>query len=445
MNKFFQTLKKDYIQNKVMINLIILSALILCSMITQIATIVTILFAIFVIGFSSIEDGFYYIIFCAPFCGAVCLFNEQIFIYTIMAAYIILNLLKKIIKKELKIKWYFALSIGLFAIYLFLPFGGYDGFKFLYAGLFLIYIFMAYCLYIIKDSINIKKFIFFAVLGLFVSAVYSAFISYIPNVNALFVKYYDGSYFRFSGLFDNPNYFAGYCALLLAVISSYIMLTKPTKSMWFQLLIVLVFGLATLSKAFLVLVGILTGCFLIHLIIKCYKNEIHKKYVPLIIGMVIILLIVFFTIFAQRYNFTKEFDINDLTTGRYEIWVYYLATLSSSVLTLLFGFGVQNIIINDNGTMSAHNIYIELLQKLGVLGMLILLALIILFFVFAITKNKNKICVSAFLPFAIFVIYGLIESMLYNAGLSILIPFVIVFPFFNLFSKDVKVQNNEKQ
>ena len=144
MKEIYVYMKNEYLQRRFVYNLIVLAVLCLCSMITQFATIVTILFAIFVIGFSSMEDGVYYIIFCAPFCGGVRLFDEQIFIYAIMAAYIILNLLKKLIKKELKIKWYFALLVGLFVVYIFLPFGGYDAFKFIYIGLFLLYILMIY-------------------------------------------------------------------------------------------------------------------------------------------------------------------------------------------------------------------------------------------------------------------------------------------------------------
>ena len=66
-------------------------------------------------------------------------------------------------------------------------------------------------------------------------------------------------------------------------------------------------------------------------------------------------------------------DLNALTTGRFNVWVYNFEYFGEHPWQFLFGKGINSPLINNKGH---HNVYIEMLWHLGLIGELMVFALL---------------------------------------------------------------------
>lgn len=70
---------------------------------------------------------------------------------------------------------------------------------------------------------------------------------------------------------------------------------------------------------------------------------------------------------------TGETDINALTTGRFNIWLMYIEYLVNNLKLAIFGSGVNAGLIEGR---AAHNTYIDVFYHLGILGGMLLVSLL---------------------------------------------------------------------
>lgn len=143
------------------------------------------------------------------------------------------------------------------------------------------------------------------------------------------------------------------------------------------LISILLIGFLTGSRTFLVEVGI--GIGLISIFMLCHPQ---KANILVIFCLFIFIGLSFFYIISNSsllsefldstiYRFNK-LESNDISNGRFDIWDQYILFFSNHIEYLLFGgvnFG------NSNIDMVAHNMILEQLASIGLVGSLIVFAL----------------------------------------------------------------------
>lgn len=166
---------------------------------------------------------------------------------------------------------------------------------------------------------------------------------------------------RFCGLFDDPNFFS---AVNCTAISSILFANKKlTKRHILLLVFFIVVGFLTYSKSYILTLAVIMAVYVL-------KNGRHIfRSVMLLVGMIAILLTVEYilkvdilSLFLSRFE-TAD-DINDLTTGRWGLWLQYLEYIFDDITVLFFGDGFNSRTIYR----ASHNTFIEMLFRYGIIG-----------------------------------------------------------------------------
>lgn len=185
-------------------------------------------------------------------------------------------------------------------------------------------------------------------------------------------------YNRFSGLYNDPNYYA--INVILAMCAVVFLYARKDLSWWKSasfIVVLAVFAIMTRSKsAFLMLV--------VPILLLFNVTRKQKKYAIQIVVLVALLVVVYFamtgkiTWFASiTGRFKIDTDFESLTTGRTTLWISYMQYLKDNPIKAIFGSGLSSPIL---GTRGAHNTYIDILYYLGIIpGALYLFTVINLF------------------------------------------------------------------
>ncbi len=183
--------------------------------------------------------------------------------------------------------------------------------------------------------------------------------------------FWASSFNRFQGLFADPNY---YMALLITAMTLLLRMRDCGKIQTIPFLLLemcfIFFGALTYSKTFflLLIMLVLMG------IISLFQN---KKYLLGSVCVVIAGLVTWFlfsgtTIFSVvLFRFRSATNLDDLTTGRSEVYVNYMNAITSSISSFLFGAGLAA----ENLGKDPHNLFLEILYYLGAVGLLLMVIL----------------------------------------------------------------------
>lgn len=170
---------------------------------------------------------------------------------------------------------------------------------------------------------------------------------------------------RFRGLIADPNYYMTMLVMGLVVLAKLRdcrHIGAPTFLVVAACYVVL--GLMTYSKTFIVMLALLV---LIYILWQFYNNK-HIR--GLIISLAILACIPWL-LFAEESPFAVVLarfgsgsDLSDMTTGRTDVYAAYLKEIFSGWEVFSFGVGMA-----DEGLVrDPHNIFIELVYYLGILG-----------------------------------------------------------------------------
>lgn len=188
---------------------------------------------------------------------------------------------------------------------------------------------------------------------------------------------------RFHGLIGDPNF---YMTMLIMGLCLLIKLreTNRLKTVPFVLMAVAmtVLGVLTYSKTFFLVLILLGVTYIIW-------QFVRKKILWGIILVVTVVVAAEFLIFSDDSPFAVVVarllgseDLNDLTTGRMDVYMQYLDAITKNPLTFFFGYGFGAPDLPDD----PHNIYLEIGYYCGTVG----LCLIVAFFASVITGMKDQ-------------------------------------------------------
>ena len=120
----------------------------------------------------------------------------------------------------------------------------------------------------------------------------------------------------------------------------------------------------------------------------------------------------FETVIARFSNATEgdELDVNALTTGRTDIWAMYLKYILSNIKTAVFGDGIS---VGFYNQMAAHNTYIDIFRHLGIVGgsLLFVSLKMILSESVVVTKGRNLLNYSVIV--CVLIMYFFLSELFY--------------------------------
>lgn len=316
------------------------------------------------------------------------------------------------------------------------------------------YIFFAY-----RKQICARKVADGLLVGMLVSVAAAGFMYFIPACKitifewgriitkgvgkSLFLS--DGTYTRLKLMTFHINHLSCFCGFALAYICHLFMNKKDfnVKEKIFYIVscvFALLIGALTLSKSFIVVCAVIALYMLVY-IIKTYKLKSLYVICPVaLVGALgcVVLWDKVLHVLSRFVAYDGSF-LDMITTGRASIWKNFMSDMFASPLKILFGAGFLHPDVVSIGT---HNMYVDILYRVGFVGVCALVALAVYFVKSA--GIKLKIDWKKMLPILIILLFAIQEACMDERFLFVLIGAALMFENENKIEKQVEV-DYEKQ
>lgn len=249
-----------------------------------------------------------------------------------------------------------------------------DGF---YSGMNFVFMFyLIYFVYVYHKEIDIARCFNYLLLGMVVTALLAMIAAKIPTF-AIQVSYYDSEYFRLQLFTMHMNFLSMLCMFQISyAIYSFFHKKRHWAIDTAAIIVSLVLGLCTLSKAFVIIV---IGCLIYTIICLIIKFKLKSiTFIACVLGFIAVVSLIFKSYLADIYSrFFIYFEDHSfwaqITTGRTEIWVKYFDEIFSSPQKALFGVGLFT---SDIQVAGPHNSFIFLLYRFGLVGLVLIAVLV---------------------------------------------------------------------
>lgn len=181
---------------------------------------------------------------------------------------------------------------------------------------------------------------------------------------------------RFAGLYLDPNYYS--TGMIISLCLLVVLFHKKDIRLFTLALFsvpIVYFLIQTYSKSAIIML-------FVPLAYLIYSLSTKKNYLAVVViivlsvtavvlalsGKIPALDIVLSRIEASDIG-SGDVDINTLTTGRFDLWKIYIEHLIKNTKTLVFGDGITAELLTGRAT---HNVYLEMLYHIGLVGTLLL-------------------------------------------------------------------------
>lgn len=229
---------------------------------------------------------------------------------------------------------------------------------------------------------------------------------------------------RSSGFLGDPNY----CAAMLLMTQALLCVLYYYKSMgnefWIYTGVLIPLGLYTYSKSYILCISVL--CVMLFLFVLLPKHRVWAAIA--LVSMIAVVYLIMQGKIPLVQTVLERFTHGSLLTGRSQLNDDYLAYIFNDMRSLFFGSGVTTDRFYG-ARNNVHNIYIELLFKLGIIGtVLYFFALFSAFGVRYIRKDIMRIPVINGLPLLFFLVIFAFLAGVTNYAL----PFYFCIVYFGL-------------
>lgn len=326
-----------------------------------------------------------------------------------------------------------------------------------------------------KEKINFKQATFSLIIGLLISCFIGIFWKTYPRLSNFYHITYALGSLRFSALFPNTNAFA---LLLLFVLGALFVLylNKQVKYLFYPVyVLILSFSFATVSKTVFVILLIGIPLFIIFQLVKLKDGKSRLKFLVAIIIATIVAIcmqLIDFELITQRIlaplkdmadksnkpcesveEIGGEQLLNELTTGRLDLWINSIREIVNDFRGFLFGhqLGSEYSIggYGSNTLSSPHNSYLQCIYHIGSIGFILILLSIFSDFRKKSLINFNK---NAIVFVTIFVLLmGVLDNFSYMAFIFISLLVIslkpISFSGLDVFQKDdqTSIENDKNK
>lgn len=277
--------------------------------------------------------------------------------------------------------------------------------------MYITYLPLFYLFFAMRKEFDIHQTMNFMMVGIILSSSLSLIFQFMPGFK-FDIFFQDNSEKRFMAFTNHPNslYIR---ALFCLTYYMYMLVQNKIKPFMFIPIycITAVIILSTLSKLGITLLAFFTIITAVLFLLKDFKSRI--KYVLMFGILVLIIGLIcheYITEIFKRFIYDKSFNIdiiNTITTGRDDIWAAYIKACTKTPVKLLFGNGLltPEVYIPAQGKRRAcHSLYIFILYRFGLIGMIAIGALIYLM-IKSVNRKTPKL--SACLPLIMFLIVGI--------------------------------------
>lgn len=182
---------------------------------------------------------------------------------------------------------------------------------------------------------------------------------------------------RFSGLYTDPNYYA--IGLIISLCLLVVLLHRKETNVFFAALVtvpIVYFLIQTYSKSAVIMLFLPVALLL-------YSWFTKKQYFSALLLIICAIAVVILALSGripalelviERFGLgesssSSNVDINELTTGRFDLWLMYTKYLINNLSSFLFGDSVGAGYLNG---FAAHNTYFDVLYYLGAVGGILL-------------------------------------------------------------------------
>lgn len=254
------------------------------------------------------------------------------------------------------------------------------------------------CILSRSERIDYHSVLMFFSIGIIVASLLGLFMEYIPNIEK-YVQYgqikgirNNDLVSRFAGLQGNANHYTIDISIALASLLTYNLSTKFRKIDIVIMSVLLIFGLMSISKSFVLSVAIM-----IVFAIVFQKNKSFGKKTAMVlmmgVGLFIIYLCIndtiFFEAILKRFQNDSNASLSTITTGRTDIWKIYYEIFKTDIKVLLIGAGIS---VRDYRGIATHNFLIEIIYHIGLLGGFCYYKCIKSTMPFLPKRPENKVC-----------------------------------------------------
>lgn len=409
-----QNLKKYYNDNKLLINCAIVAILFFVNcFIEGFSIIVFALVAGFII-FSNISIGFSLLVFTIPYC---CLddFNSIYLFFGCLLIFLVRSYIVMLFVDKKKLPWPFVISVIIFIIYSFLPFGDYNWAMVIKMGIILLLVLFFNLLLMYSKELNIKLNISILAVSMVISV--SFYLTYFisPYMASKKVWSNGDDFIRFTALFPNPNNLAMLSEICLALLTYYVLRNKFNWIDTISYITFAVLGISSLSKTFLILFLVMLFILFIWMC-KRFSKQIFWTIIAVCTGIILIAIFAsdyLFTylnrfMFLDPENLTLEEILNVITTYRYGLWKSVIDYLLMNPIVLVFGRGLGAPLIES---ISAHNFYLSMVYEIGIVGSLLFVSMFVILYFCHKKRTKFKFHSAIFVPILIIGMLMMVEDL----------------------------------
>lgn len=275
-----------------------------------------------------------------------------------------------------------------------------------------------------RSEMDLRRIVRLYAASLVFSSLICVFSDYLPGIKSYIrdvsFRYSDSgeSLSRYAGLMGNPNYYTLSLNVAIAVLVSRIVVAKGRFLDVVLIVLMVVFGLLSLSKSF-----VLALAFTMLVVVAYLVVSRPLRTGLFLIAIMAVAVIALLAIGPQYADVLLErllpgfgvasVDINQYTTYRFDKFALYTDYLVSHVDVLLFGNGFGMLIDGH----ASHNIFLEGIYYFGCIGFILLCAI----FVYAAAICATGKGFLRFLPLLVFLFRGLAI----NAWSSITLAFYL--------------------
>ncbi len=379
--------------------------------------------------------------YCLAFSGFLILFiGISVCTFVLILARFIIDLCKKNIKIE-KLPLILTAVISVVFSAIFYDVNSYGALQGLMIVGILFYFYIIFCY---RKQFKARACCTYLLLGITVSCLMGALLYLIPSAkmfvfddwgygfmsirDRIFLTVSEGK--RLTLLCFHVNHLAVYVAFAITYVV-YEYLKKDDKRSLIQNIIYcagttcsIAIGILTLSKAFLV-IFVIVIIFTFIMSIKVYKKNSLKFILPVVIVTLVFCGIFYKQVYIILNRFFMHFSddiLNNITTGRVDIWQKFLGETFSSVKKALFGVGLFT---KDAVEIGPHNLYVMVIYRFGIIGTAAIGVLVWSYI--RATKTKLKYSVRTLFPLLIMLLLFMqeacVDERLYFFLLSVMLAF----------------------
>lgn len=225
-------------------------------------------------------------------------------------------------------------------------------------------------------------------ISLFISSLYALLFRHTYQIQALrgteVPAFFGSSYYRFQGLFADPNYFNALLITSIAILLKLKDLQRVTVSFFYLIGgSFVLFGLLTYSKSFFLCLILLVGIYVLWQLRDRKVFWASLIVIAVMLAATVMLLLEFTPLMVILQRFTGSKTLSSMTTGRTDVFLLYWAQVTKSFSNFFIGLGQKAYRIYKD----PHNLYLEIMYHTGLVG----LSLFVIYVFSMIREARKKI------------------------------------------------------